>query len=430
MIKRLLLLLLPVLGLQAAPLNIVIDRGVENAIPIAIVPFGWSGPAGAQPIDMDLTIGNDLARSGRFAPLPTRDMPQQPTAFAAINFKDWRLLGMDNIVIGNLQERADGNYEVSFRLVDVYKGTQLAGFRIPAGRAQLRRTAHRISDIIFEKLTGIPGAFDTRITYVTVKELPNGNKRHSLQVADADGFNAQTLLESSEPLMSPAWSPDGKQLAYVSFEGGNSSIYIQDILSGRREQVAAHAGINSAPAWSPDGARLALTLSKDGNPEIYILHLADRSLQRITRNRAIDTEAAFSPDGAKLVFTSDRGGSPQIYEVSALGGTARRVSFGGSYFARPSYAPDGKSIIMVHGKERRYRIAMLDLENDYLDLLTETRLDESPSFSPNGSMIMYTTTRSSGTELAAVSADGRVHQRLALQDGEVREPDWGPFTTQ
>ena len=430
MIKKICLLLLVSLATQADPLNIIIDKGVENSIPIAVIPFGWSGTPGSQPIDLDVTIGNDLSRSGRFAPMKARDMPQQPAAFQAINFKDWRLLGMDNIVIGNLKAKDDGNYEVEFRLIDVYQAKQIAGFRIPATRTQLRRTAHRISDIIFEKLTGIPGAFDTRIAYITVKELANGKKQHSLQIADADGFRPQVLLKSNEPLMSPSWSPDGKKLAYVSFEGRSSSIYVQDIITGRREQVAAHSGINSAPAWSPDGSRLALTLSKDGNPEIYILHLSSRSLQRITRNRAIDTEPSWSPDGSKLVFTSDRGGTPQVYEVSSLGGKVKRLTFSGTYFARPSYSPDGKSIVMVHGKDRRYRIAILELDNNYLDILTETRLDESPSFAPNGSMIMYTTTRRRGTELAAVSADGRVHQRLALQDGEVREPDWGPFTTQ
>lgn len=430
MIKKIYLLLLVSLTAPAAPLNIIIDRGVENAIPIAIIPFGWVGTTGSQPIDLDVTIGNNLARSGRFTPMPVRDMPQQATTFQALNFKDWRLLGIESVVIGRLGPKDDGSYEVEFRLIDVYKGKQISGFRIPTTHAQLRRTAHRISDIIFEKLTGIPGAFDTRIAYITVKDLVPGKKQHSLQIADADGHRPQVLLESSEPLMSPSWSPDGKKLAYVSFEGGNSSIYIQDIITGRREQIASHPGINSAPAWSPDGARLALTLSKDGNPEIYILNLASRALQRITQNRAIDTEPSWSPDGSTLVFTSDRGGTPQIYAVSSRGGKARRLTFSGNYFARPSYAPGGKSIIMVHGQDRRYRIAMLDLENNYLDILTETRLDESPSFSPNGSMIMYTTTRGKGTELAAVSADGRVHQRLALPDDEVREPDWGPFARQ
>ena len=430
MIKKTALLLLVSLSAQAEPLNIVIDRGVENSIPVAIIPFSWDGPSGTQPISLDAVIGSDLARSGRFTPMQVRDMPQQPVTFQAINFRDWRLLGMENIVIGTLKTKQDDNYEVEFRLVDIYQRKQIAGYRIPTMRAQLRRTAHRISDIIFEKLTGIPGAFNTRIAYITVKELANGRKQHSLQIADADGFRPQVLLESSEPLMSPSWSPDGKKLAYVSFEEKNSSVYIQDIITGDRQQIASHPGINSAPAWSPDGARLALTLSKDGNPEIYIVHLSSAALQRITQNRAIDTEPSWSPDGNKLVFTSDRGGTPQIYEVSARGGKAKRLSFGGSYFARPSYSPGGKSIIMVHGKDRRYRIAMLDLENHYLDILTENRLDESPSFSPNGSMILYTTTRGKGTELAAVSSDGRVHQRLALPDGEVREPDWGPLPRQ
>ncbi len=408
-------------------LEIVIDKGIENTLPIAVMPFGWSQAGSLAPIDMMSIIANDLARSGRFAPMPEADMPQKPTQMQQINFKDWRLLGMENLVLGNIRLKDDGNYDVEFRLIDIYKGKQITGFRIPATAAQLRRTAHQISDIVFEKLIGIRGAFNTRIAYITVKKIAEGQRQYSLQLADADGYNPKILLESTEPLLSPAWSPDGKQLAYVSFESRNSAIYVQDILSGQRRLVASSPGINSAPAWSPDGSRLALTLSKGGDPEIFILHLGSGTLQQLTRNRAIDTEPTWSPDGKKIAFTSDRGGGPQVYEIELPDNRPRRITFNGVYNARPRYSPDGTSMVMIHGENRRYRIAMLDLQSGYMNVLTETRLDESPSFSPNGSMIIYATTVYRGTELAAVSADGSVHQRLALQDGEVREPAWGPF---
>lgn len=409
-----------------AVLEIKITEGVEKPLPIAIVPFGWAGPAESRPITMESTISNDLARSGRFASMDAKDMPQTPTDFAAVNFKDWRMLGMQNVVIGNLRETDKDVYEVEFRLLNIFSGSQLAGFRVPATRKQLRRTSHRIADIVFEKLTGVRGAFDTRIAYVTVKKSGT-ESRFSLQVADADGFNPQVLLESTEPLMSPAWAPDGKRLAYVSFEGRTSSIYVQDTITGQRQRVAANPGINSAPAFSPDGRRLALTLSMGGDPEIYVLNLETRGLYQVTHDRAIDTEPSWSPDGARIAFTSDRGGGPQIYEVSTQGGPAKRLSFEGPYNARPRFSPDGRTLAVVHGQDRRYQIGVFAPGQGGVDILSKSRMDESPSFAPNGSMIIYTTLGPRGSELAAVSTDGRVHQRLALQDGEVREPAWGPF---
>lgn len=429
MMKRILFLFFLLLSGQThAVLDIKITQGMEQALPIAVVPFAADIPEGdTLPVDLHVTIANDLARSGRFKPMDIQDMPQRPHRFQDVNFSDWRLLGMENVLLGNIKGRENGNYEIEFRLVDIYGGTQIAGFRIPASKNQLRRTAHRISNIVFEKLTGIPGAFDTRIAYVTVQKQIDGSKLFALQIADADGFNPKVLLESSEPLMSPSWSPDGHKLAYVSFEGKSSSIYVQDITTGTRERVASHDGINSAPAFSPDGTRLALTLSRDGNPEIYILHLSGNRLQRVTRNRAIDTEPFWSPESDKLAFTSDRGGSPQIYEVTLRDGSVKRLTFEGQYNARPRYSPDGKALTMVHGSNGNYRIAIKDLEGGYLEVLTRGSQDESPSFAPNGSMIIYATSGRGGSELAAVSADGRVHQRLALQEGEVREPAWGPF---
>ncbi len=414
-------------SLQAhAVLDIKITQGIEQSLPIAIVPFGWSQASSVAPIDLTSIISGDLQRSGRFNVMDENDLPQRPTEFDAINFADWRKLGMENILIGKLDLTNSGDYDISFRLIDIYRGKQIAGFSIPAKPDLLRRVAHQISDIIFEKLTGIPGAFDTRVAYITVDKR-NGKKIHSLQVADADGYNAQILLESPEPLLSPSWSPDGKRIAYVSFEGKNSAIYVQDVLTGQRERISAFEGINSSPAWSPDGTRLAMTLSKDGNTEIYVLNLNNKSLQRITRNGGIDTEPTWSPSGQKLAFTSDRSGGPQIYEVSANGGEPKRISFEGIYNARPEYSPDGKFIALVHAVSGSYRIGILELANKSITVLTDARLDESPSFAPNGSMIIYATTGVRGGQLAAVSTDGRIHQRLGLQQGDVREPAWGPF---
>ncbi len=410
-----------------AVLDIRITKGMEEALPIAIVPFGWSQGGTLAPIEIANIISANLTRSGRFISMDEQDLPQRPKQFDQVNFQDWRLLGMENLVIGNLVLTDAGDYEVEFRLFDVYREKQIAGFRIPSTQLHLRRTAHQISDIIYEKITGVKGAFSTRIAYITVNKKVSGEKIHTLNVADADGFNNQPLVTSPEPLMSPNWSPDGKRLAYVSFEEKNSAIYIQDVITGKREKIQSTTGINSAPAWSPDGKRLAMTLSKDGNPEIYIKHLSTGLLQRITKNSAIDTEPTWSVDGDKLAFTSDRTGGPQIYEVDVEGGQARRLTFEGKYNTRPIYSPDGNTLVMVHGTKGSYRIAIMERGSSNIDILTDTKLDESPSFSPNGHMIIYATMGFHGTELAAVSSDGRVHQRLGLQEGEVREPAWGPF---
>ncbi len=409
-----------------AVLDIKITQGIEQSLPIAIVPFGWSQAGNVAPIDLTAIISEDLRRSGRFDVMDENDLPQRPTDFNAINFGDWRKLGMENILIGNLSLTDSGDYSVTFKLVDVYRGIEIANLGKIVKPKLLRRVAHQIADVVFEKLTGRAGAFDTRVAYITVNKIKD-KKIHSLQIADADGHNAQVLLESPEPLLSPSWSPDGKKLAYVSFEGKNSAIYVQDILTGQRQQISAFEGINSSPDWSPDGSRLAMTLSKDGNTEIYVLNLNDNSLKRITRHGGIDTEPTWSPSGQKIAFTSDRSGGPQIYEVKVNGGKPKRISFEGKYNARPVYSPDGKSITLVHAVAGSYRIAMLNLANSTINVLTDARLDESPSFAPNGGMIIYATTGVRGGQLAAVSTDGRIHQRLGLQQGDVREPAWGPF---
>lgn len=409
-----------------AVLTIEITRGVEIGTPIAIVPFGWEGQA-APAQNVSDVIEADLARSGRFAVLPRKDFISLPHEDKDVVFKDWRILKAEALVIGSVRLSAPGKYQVQFRLYDVFKGSQIAGFRYTVGAGMLRSVAHQISDIIYEKITGEPGAFNTRIAYVT-REAPAGMKPvYKLQVADSDGVNPQTVVRSPESLMSPAWSRDSKRLAYVSFEDKRSKVYIQNMTDGRRTMVAEFTGINGAPAWSPDGRSLALTLSRDGNAEIYVMHLDTRALRRLTSDPAIDTEAAWSPDGRDIVFTSDRAGTPQIYRMSASGGPAERLTFEGDYNARASYAADGKSITFISRSQGGFRVAVLRLDNRTAQVLTETSLDESPSFAPNGRMIIYATEVRGRGVLASVSADGRVRQLFKLEEGDVREPAWSPY---
>jgi TolB protein len=407
-----------------AALTIEITQGVEGATPIAVVPFG---PVGANlPVDVAQVITADLQRSGRFAPVAKDDLIARPYEASQVNFRDWRLLKVDNLVIGKVTPFGAG-YMAQFQLFDVYRGVQLAGYSIRSSAKSLRLTAHQIADMIYETLTGEPGAFATRIAYITVTDGSDGKRHYSLEVADSDGFNPQSVVQSTQPLMSPAWSPDATRLAYVSFENKLPRLYEQDLRTGRRELIASFRGINGAPAWSPDGRHLALVLSKDGNPEIYVMDLASKQLLRLTISLGIDTEPSWSPDGRSIIFTSDRGGSPQIYRMSSSGGRAERLTFEGNYNARASYSADGKSIVMVHGANNRYQIALLNLQNGAMQVLTDGNLDESPSFAPNGRMIIYATEENSRGVLAAVSVDGRVKQRLSAREGDTREPAWAPL---
>lgn len=412
-----------------AALTIEITEGVEGALPIAVVPFGWEG-TGAQPgQDIAAIVDSDLSRSGRFRTLPANDMLARPHSDSEVEYRDWKVLGMENLVVGRIQPNGADGYLVRFQLFDVFKGAMLTGYSIPTTEGNLRTTAHRISDLIYETLTGEKGAFSTRIAYVESVPGSDGKNRVALRVADADGYNPQTILSSPDPIMSPAWSPDGLRLAYVSFVRGKPAIYVQEVFTGTRQQVAAYKGINGAPAWSPDGRQLALTLSKDGNPEIYVLNLASKGLRRLTEHYAIDTEPSWSPDGRHIVFTSDRGGKPQIYRVPVGGGGAERLTFEGSYNSRASYSPDGKSLTLVTQRGSDFRIGILQLGSRRLQVLSAGVLDESPSFAPNGNMIIYATKTGGRRELAAVSIDGKVRQRLALQGGgDVREPAWSPYT--
>ena len=427
-------------GSANALLEIRITGGTEGGIPIAIVPFQWTGP-GSAPEDVSAIVSSDLRGSGRFELKPQSDFLETPHHGSEVNFEKWRAIGVDNLVVGKVQPTANGSDLVQFQLFDIYKPgamapdrpayklKQLAGYNLPTPPNRLRSTAHFISDVIYEALTGVRGAFSTRIAYITASGGPK-NQRYSLMVADYDGHNEFQVVNSSQPIMSPSWSPDGRSLAYVSFEGGQPAVYVHDLQSASARKVAAFKGINGAPAWSPDGRQLALTLSRDdpGNPEIYVLDLGSGKMRRITYNRAIDTEPTWTPDGNNLLFTSDRSGGPQIYEVAASGGRAERITFEGNYNARPEVSPDGKLLAMVHSSGDGFKIGILNLSDHTLRVVTEGPLDESPTFAPNSSMILYATEHGEHGELAAVSVDGQVRQRLRVQQGDVREPAWGPFT--
>ncbi|BAO45150.1 Tol-Pal system beta propeller repeat protein TolB [Thiolapillus brandeum] len=423
----LLALLLLIASQTQARLVIEITEGVEGALPIAVVPFKWTGDSAHPPSQsIGRIVAADLRRSGYFQVLPENQMLTRPATMADVDFRDWRALKQENLVIGNIEPNGPGGYKVRFQLFDVYQASQLIGYNFTTTEKDLRAIAHHIADLIYETLTGTKGAFATRIAYV-VSEGNLKAPKISLRIADSDGYNAQTIVSSGEPLMSPAWSPDGRKLAYVSFENGRPSIWIQEVFTGKREKVTSFKGINGAPAWSPDGRYLAMALSKDGNPDIYIMDLARKKLRRLVRHWAIETEPSWSPDGRNLLFTSDRGGSPQIYQVSVTGGNVQRLTFENKYNARASYAPDGKSITLITRVGSQYRIGVLDLENGSITVLTDGKLDESPSFAPNGSMIIYATRHGGKGVLAAVSTDGRVKQRLALQSGDVRDPVWSPY---
>lgn len=413
-----------------AQLEIIITRGQENAVPIAVVPFGWES-AGAAPFDIAAVVAADLQRSGRFAPLDNKDMIDRPTTGEQIRFQDWRYLKSDFITVGKLTPQGGDRYSVQFELYNVLTGQRLDGQQLSASGKSLRALAHRVADIIFEKLTGIPGAFSTRIAFIKAEGTPP-SQRYMLIVADADGENQQVIANSTEPLMSPAWSPDGQSLAYVSFEDKNAAIYVQVLRTGERRKVSARAGINGAPAWSPDGRMLALTLSrKDGDVDVYTLDLGNQMLNRITFDPGIDTEPTWSLDGRKIYFNSDRSGSPQIYEVDVNNPQrASRLTFEGSYNARPRLSPDGKKLAVVFLDRGNFRIASVDLASKAVQVLSQGRQDESPSFAPNGATLIYATQDRGRGVLATVSVDGRVQQRLAASSGDVREPVWGPFPAQ
>ena len=427
-VKKLLILVAALLMTQAAQadLQIEIISGNASALPIAIVPFQWEGATPQPATSMDEIISGDLYRSGLFEPMDTADMMEKPADEESIRFGTWRLLKVDYIVIGSVRTPLDGRgYELVYQLFDVHTQERLLSQITTVGPGDLRYGAHRVSDAIYEALTGVPGAFATRIAYITATGL--GSELHyELIVSDADGFGPQSVVGSPEPLLSPAWSSDGKKLAYVSFEKGNSAIYMQDVATGSRELISGGKGINGAPSFSPDGSRMAMALSRSGNPEIYVREMSTGRLTQLTQHWAIDTEPVWAPDGKYIYFTSDRGGKPQIYRVAPSGGNPERVTLEGDYNARASIAPDGRRIAVAHGRGNEYRIAIWDIETERFTVLTPGVLDESPSFAPNGSMVLYATREGTRGVLSAVSADGSVRQRLILSEGDVREPAWSP----
>ncbi len=414
-------------GAAKAELNVEITRGAGKQVPVAVVPFAWEGTGAAPPLDVAAVIAADLKRSGRFAPIDVEKMLQRPTTGVDVDFDDWSILGVEALVVGRVTQTGDNVYSIQFQLFDVFRGDQMVGYRMPASRGTMRDGAHRAADMIYEKLTGIPGVFGTKVTYVTATGTDN-DRLFRLVVADADGENETTVMESTDPIMSPAWSPDSRRIAYVSFEQNVSSIFVQTLRTGNRVRVSSRVGINGSPAFSPDGRKLVLTLGgADGNLDIHVMDISSREVTRLTTNRSIDTEGSWSPDGSYIYFTSDRSGGPQVYRVSANGGNPERVTFEGSYNARPRLSPDGKKLAVVHLDRGNYRIAIHDIKTRELLVVSSGDQDESPSFAPNSDTLIYATRQGRQGVLATVSADGLIRQRLASGQGDVREPVWSPF---
>jgi TolB protein len=413
----------------AAPITVEINRGVEAAIPIAVVPFRVTANAAPPPQDVAGIITDDLRRSGTFEPIATSDMLSRPARLEDVQFQQWRALGVDHLVVGSVQPLGADVYKLQVELLDVYRNSRLLekAYRVPA--SALRDLGHNLSDLIYQAITGEPGAFNTKILYVT-EFKDAGERKYRLIHADADGERPQALLTSSEPIMSPTWSADRQQVAYVSFEDGRAEVWVQPVYTTQRpvprRKVASFPGLNSAPAWAPDGRRLALTLSKGGNPDIYVLDLDTGHLTQVTRHWAIDTAPVWTPDGRAVIFVSERAGGAQIYRVPAGGGEPERLTFTGRYNAAPDISPDGKQLAMVHRADGGDRIAVLDLETEQLRVLTQGPLDESPSFAPNGAMLIYASNRGGAARLATVSLYGRADQPLALTHGVARSPAWSP----
>ncbi len=420
------LMLLLLANLAQAQLTIEITRGVDSPARIAVVPMGWGGSS-PLPEDISEIISANLIRSGQFETIPRRDMLSFPRTDGDVHFRDWRALNTEYLLIGNIEQRG-GRYHVNYELFDVPGQRKLlARHSVDGTENQLRDLAHHISDRVYEAVTGIPGVFATQIIYVEAFQNQTP-ELFRLMLADADGARPRLLLESSQPILSPVWSPDGRQVAYVSFETSRPAIFVQDLNTGQRTQLTDFVGLNGAPAWSPDGRKLAVVLSKDGNPNIYTLDVATRELTRVTTNNlAIHTEPAWTKDGGSIIFTSNRPGRPQIYRKDLATGVATRITYEGPFNARGRISPDGRTLVMVHQRGGIFHIATQDLETGDMRILTETEWDESPTIAPNGAMLMYATRRNGKGILAAVSMDAGTRFLLPSKQGDVREPAWSPF---
>ncbi|KTS97701.1 Tol-Pal system beta propeller repeat protein TolB [Pseudomonas fulva] len=407
--------------------NILVTSGSDRATPIAVVPFAVQGGS-VLPEDMADIIGNDLRNSGYYSPIPRQNMISQPSQASEVIFRDWKALGAQYVMVGSIVP-SGGRLQVQYALFNVATEQQVLTGSVAGSTDQLRDMSHYIADQSFEKLTGIKGAFSTRMLYVTAERFSTNNTRYTLQRSDYDGARAVTLLQSREPILSPRFAPDGKRIAYVSFEQKRPRIFVQHIDTGRREQVTNFEGLNGAPAWSPDGSRLAFVLSKDGNPDIYVMNVASRQISRVTAGPGINTEPFWGKDGNTLYFTSDRGGKPQIYKQSVSGGSAERVTFVGNYNANPKLSADEKTLVMIHRQQgfTNFKVAAQDLQRGSVKILSETSLDESPTVAPNGTMLIYATRQQGRGVLMLVSLNGRVRLPLPTAQGEVREPSWSPY---
>ncbi|MDC1208184.1 Tol-Pal system beta propeller repeat protein TolB [Litorivicinus sp.] len=408
-----------------AELVIEITRGVENPIKIAVVPFQVKS-SGAFDADLARLIESNLERSGQFRRVGRETMLSLPGPDDEVFYRDWRAIDSEYTVVGSIA-RDDDEFLVRYALHDVYGERILFAERVPGDSSSLRDIGHYISDRIYESLTGLKGIFSTRLLYVTAERRSEKDQTFKLILSDADGGRPRTIFQSSEPILSPAWSPDGSRVAYMSYRAKRPGIYIQTLATGEVKRVTSFPGLNSAPSFSPDGRKLVLTLSKDGNPELYVANLRTGELTRMTKHFAIDTEASWSPDGRSILFTSSRGGKPQLYMMNVASKTIKRVTFDGDYNSNGAFTPDGESIVFVHRTAKRFHIAQMNLITRQISILTETDLDESPSVAPNGTMVIYATSNNEKSLLGLVSMDGRVRVRLPSVSESVREPTWSPY---
>ncbi|WP_339487325.1 Tol-Pal system beta propeller repeat protein TolB [Pseudomonas sp. EL_65y_Pfl2_R95] len=427
LMRIVLLSLTMMVGAVQAADPLVISTGTDRATPIAVVPFGWQG-GNVLPDDIAEIVGNDLRNSGVFEPIPRQNMISQPTQASEVIYRDWKAVNAQYVLVGNMVP-AGGKIQVQYALFNVATEQQVLTGSVGGTPDQIRDMAHYISDQSYEKLTGVKGAFSTRLLYVTAERFSVDNTRYTLQRSDYDGARAVTLLQSREPILSPSFAPDGKRISYVSFEQRRPRIFVQHVDTGRREQITNFEGLNGAPAWSPDGKRLAFVLSKDGNPEIYVMELASKSLRRVTNQLGIDTEPFWGKDGQTIYFTSDRGGKPQIYKTNINSGSVERVTFVGNYNANPKLSADEKTLVMIHRQEgfTNFKVAAQDLQRGNVRILSSTNLDESPTVAPNGTMIIFATRQQGRGVLMLASVNGRVRLPLPTAQGEVREPSWSPY---